>query len=56
MDLSGHGEVVDITITRRDGKLGIELDDSNRVTDVGPASRDGLKMWDMVRNLGPNAL
>ena len=47
--MSGHGEVVELTIKRRNGKLGIGLNDSNRITELGPAGADGLKMWDMVR-------
>lgn len=46
--MSGHGTVLEITVPRRDGKLGIGLNQANRVTDLGPTEKDGLKMWDMI--------
>ena len=35
-------------IHRRNDRLNIGLNDLNRVTEVGPAVGDGLRMWDWV--------
>lgn len=44
-----HGyTAVLLRIRRRNERLGVGLNDLNRVTEVGPAVAEGLRMWDWV--------
>lgn len=47
--MEGAGQILTIPVTRgANGALGIGLNESNRVTEVGAQGASGLKSWDMV--------